>query len=88
MLGLDQGLPANLACGKTDISTKMINKVNWVPLRYTYSGVWEIDPQRLEERINQVQIIDVRKENEFTGILGHIRNSQPIPLDELLECTN
>ena len=81
---IDQALPANMACGKTDSSMEMVKKDNWAPLRYTYSGVWEIDPQRLEERIDQVQIVDVREESEYSGILGHIRNSLPIPLDQLL----
>ena len=81
---IDQALPANMACGKTDSSIEMASKVNWAPLRYTYSGVWEIDPQRLEERIDQVQLIDVREESEYSGILGHIRSSKHIPLDQLL----
>src|SRR5262249_58757630 len=58
---------------------------NWAPLRYSFAGVWEIDPHGLEEAAVSVQILDVREPEEFTGPLGHIRDAMLIPLGELAE---
>ncbi len=60
---------------------------NWAPLRYSFAGVWEIDPHGLEESTGEhegaVQILDVREPAEFTGPLGHIAGAVLIPLGEL-----
>jgi sulfur dioxygenase len=45
--------------------------------------VWEIDPHGLEEHAPEVQILDVREPDEFTGPLGHIAGAILIPLGEL-----
>jgi rhodanese-related sulfurtransferase len=52
-------------------------------LRYSFAGVWEIDPLGLEEHTAAVQILDVREPEEFTGPLGHIRDAILIPLGDL-----
>ena len=61
----------------------------WAPLRYSFAGVWEIDPHGLEELAGEhpgsVQILDVREPAEFTGPLGHITGAVLIPLGELAE---
>src|SRR6185437_14287094 len=61
----------------------------WAHLRYSFAGLWEIDPHGLEEaraeRPGQVQILDVRENDEFTGPLGHISGAMLIPLGELSE---
>ncbi|HEX3170757.1 MAG TPA: rhodanese-like domain-containing protein, partial [Burkholderiales bacterium] len=49
----------------------------------TFGGIWEIQPQTLEEIISQVETIDVREPAEFNGALGHIRGAKLIPLGEL-----
>jgi rhodanese-related sulfurtransferase len=56
-------------------------------LRYSFAGVWEIDPHGLEETAGPVQILDVREPEEFTGPLGHIQGAVLIPLGELPERT-
>jgi sulfur dioxygenase len=56
-------------------------------LRYSFAGVWEIDPHALEEHAPAVQILDVREPEEFTGPLGHIAGAILIPLGELAERT-
>jgi rhodanese-related sulfurtransferase len=60
----------------------------WAPLTFTYAGVWEINPQWLEEHATEVQIVDVRENDEYTGILGHIAGALFIPLGELKSRAN
>jgi hypothetical protein len=57
----------------------------WAPLRYSFAGIWEIDPHGLEEHAQAVQILDVREPQEFTGPLGHIRGAVLTPLGELAD---
>jgi rhodanese-related sulfurtransferase len=57
----------------------------WAPLRYSFAGVWEIEPHGLEETSPTVQVLDVREPEEFTGPLGHIKDAVLIPLGELAE---
>src|SRR5262249_57224586 len=52
---------------------------------YSFAGIGEIDPHGLEEHARDVQIVDVREPEEFTGPLGHIRGARLIPLAQLTE---
>src|SRR5689334_1120877 len=90
---IDIAVPANLRCGRPEID-EAAERVpadpagldpNWAPLRYSFAGVWEIDPHGLEETAGVVQILDVREPEEFTGPLGHIQDARLIPLGELAE---
>jgi rhodanese-related sulfurtransferase len=56
-------------------------------LRYSFAGIWEIEPHDLEEHAGAVQILDVREAEEFSGPLGHIAGAVLIPLGELSERT-
>ena len=56
---------------------------DWAPLRFTFGGVWEVEPHWLEENLAKVRVLDVREPNEFTGPLGHIRGATLVPLGEL-----
>jgi sulfur dioxygenase len=93
---LDLAVPANLRCGRPggDQSGEEAGKTpaedpGWAPLRYSFAGVWEIDPHGLEELAGEhpgsVQILDVREPAEFNGPLGHIKGAVLIPLGELAE---
>jgi sulfur dioxygenase len=79
---LDVAVPANLRCGQPDGEGPAADP-SWAPLRYSFAGVWEIDPHGLEEHQGPVQILDVREEDEFTGPLGHIEGAVLIPLGQL-----
>ena len=48
-------------------------------------GILEVDPSQVFQNKNQVKIIDVRSEEEFTGELNHIQGADLIPLDTLPE---
>jgi sulfur dioxygenase len=78
---MDAAVPANLRCGKPDFSTK--ENPQWAPLTYTFAGIWEVQPQWLEEHAGEVRIIDVREPAEFDGPLGHIENARLLPLGSL-----
>lgn len=82
---LDVAVPANLKCGRPESGIGMAPDPGWAALRYSFAGIWEIDPHGLEEHAGAVQILDVREPEEFTGPLGHIRSAILIPLGALAE---
>jgi sulfur dioxygenase len=82
---MDVAVPANLKCGRPEGDHDMPAEPGWAPLRYSFAGIWEIDPHGLEEHARAVQILDVREPEEFSGPLGHISGAILIPLGALAE---
>ena len=87
---MDVAVPANLKCGKPQKMTtthplSSSSDCDWAPLIYTFAGIWEIQPNWLEEHLREVQIVDVREPDEFNGPLGHVPGAKLIPLGTLLE---
>jgi len=80
---IDEAVPANLRCGQPGNIGEVPPDPVWAPLRYTFSGVLEIDPHWLEENLNAVYVLDVREPAEYTGPLGHIKGATLVPLGEL-----
>ena len=80
---MDIAVPANLKCGQADAKSVFTAQTDWAPLNYTFAGIWEIQPQWVEEHSHGLQLIDVREIDEFNGPLGHIHNSINIPLGAL-----
>lgn len=80
---IDVAVPANLKCGQPADDSQLATEPRWAPLTYTFAGVWEVQPQWLEEHLREVQIIDVREADEFDGILGHIAGARLVPLGAL-----
>jgi glyoxylase-like metal-dependent hydrolase (beta-lactamase superfamily II)/rhodanese-related sulfurtransferase len=81
---MDAAVPANLQCGHTELG-EHVHDNDWAPLRYTYAGVNEIDPDWVADHLPSLQIVDVRDANEYTGMLGHIPGATLIPLPEIRE---
>jgi sulfur dioxygenase len=81
---MDIAVPANLRCGRPREEAPATDQ-DWASLTYTFAGIWEVQPQWLEEHARQVQILDVREPNEFNGSLGHVRGAILIPLGALTE---
>jgi glyoxylase-like metal-dependent hydrolase (beta-lactamase superfamily II)/rhodanese-related sulfurtransferase len=79
---MDIAIPANCRCGQPE-DGQMPEIADWGPVRHTYAGLKEIEPQWVAEHLGQVNVLDVRSEDEFHADLGHIANAQLIPLDEL-----
>jgi sulfur dioxygenase len=80
---IDVAVPANLRCGRPENEAGLARDPTWAPLRYSFAGLWEIDPHGLEEHAQDVQVLDVREPDEFIGPLGHITGAILIPLGEL-----
>ncbi len=76
-------VPANLRCGEPGREETPPVEQDWAPLSYTFAGIWEIQPDALEENLDRVQIVDVRELTEYTGALGHIADAMLIPLGTL-----
>jgi sulfur dioxygenase len=80
---MDVAVPANLHCGRPEHEEPEADEQDWAPLSYTFAGIWEIQPNSLEECLPRVQVVDVRGPDEFNGPLGHIDGAKLMPLGEL-----
>ena len=85
---IDIAVPANLRCGRPETDMALAAEPSWAPLTFTFAGIWEIQPQALEEHAEKIQIVDVRQPDEFNGSLGHIDRAKLIPLGELAARAN
>ena len=79
---MDVAVPANLRCGRVDGAAAGAEP-GWAPLVYTFAGIWEVQPEWLEEHLHDVQIVDVREHTEFNGALGHVPGARLVPLGSL-----
>jgi glyoxylase-like metal-dependent hydrolase (beta-lactamase superfamily II)/rhodanese-related sulfurtransferase len=82
---MDVAVPANLKCGRPETEPDIVADPSWAHLKYSFAGIWEIDPHGLEEHAQVIQVLDVREPSEFDGPLGHIHKAILIPLGELAE---
>ena len=80
---LEIAVPANLRVGRPDPAVEQNRGPDWAPLRFTVAGIWEIEPASLAELMRDVQVVDVRAADEFSGPLGHIRGARLVPLEQL-----
>ncbi|MBS0445007.1 MAG: MBL fold metallo-hydrolase [Proteobacteria bacterium] len=85
---MDIAVPANLRCGQPDQAAATMADPSWAPLTCNFGGIWEIQPAALEECLadahgSEIQVIDVREPDEFTGGLGRIRGARLLPLSQL-----
>jgi sulfur dioxygenase len=80
---IDVAVPANLQCGQMPDTQAQSAEPAWASVTFTFSGIWEIQPQALEEMSAKAQIVDVREALEYNGPIGHIRGAVLIPLGEL-----
>jgi glyoxylase-like metal-dependent hydrolase (beta-lactamase superfamily II)/rhodanese-related sulfurtransferase len=80
---MDAAVPANLQCGRPQDARAFADEPAWAPLTYTFAGIWELQPEWLEEHRRAVQVVDVREPEEFYGPLGHIEGARLLPLGAL-----
>jgi len=80
-----EAVPANLLCGRPSSNNLSFSGQEWAPLTYTFAGIWEVQPNWLEEHAGEVQIVDVREPEEFNGPLGHVPGAVLVPLAKLQE---
>jgi sulfur dioxygenase len=79
---IDIALPANLRSGQP-VDGNVPRPADWGPVRQTYAGLLEIEPEWVAEHRQQVHLLDVRQSQEMQESLGRIANAQLIPLNEL-----
>ena len=82
---LEIAVPANLKCGKPEGDVSPADESSWAPLTFTFAGIWEVQPQWLEDHLQDIQIVDVREASEFEGPLGRIPGAELIPLGQLTD---
>jgi glyoxylase-like metal-dependent hydrolase (beta-lactamase superfamily II)/rhodanese-related sulfurtransferase len=80
---MDVAVPANLRCGHVESAGGGSEDADWAPLVYTFAGIWEVQPEWLEEHLQAVQIVDVREPDEFNGALGHVPGARLVPLGSI-----
>ena len=79
---IDVALPANARSGRP-VDGSAPRPADWGPVRQTYAGLLEIEPDWVAEHREQVHVLDVRQSHEVQESLGRIADSQLIPLNEL-----
>jgi sulfur dioxygenase len=75
-------VPANLRSGRPE-DGKAPAAADWGPVRQSYAGLLEIDPDWVAEHRAALHVLDVRQPEELSDKLGHIAGAQCIPLNEL-----
>jgi rhodanese-related sulfurtransferase len=80
---MDVAIPANLKSGRPEKAVDILKNADWAPLTYTFAGIWEVQPNWLEEHLREVEIVDVREPEEFDGPLGHVHGARLVPLGTL-----
>jgi len=85
---IDIALPANMRCGRPENDEIDDGLPTWAPVKQTFAGVWEVDPQWLVEHLKYVVVLDVREADEYDGPLGHIPDAVHIPLGSLADRTD
>ncbi|MCB9664267.1 MAG: MBL fold metallo-hydrolase [Alphaproteobacteria bacterium] len=78
---IDEAVPANLRCGRP--LEPVGDAPGFAPLRWTFAGIWEIEPEDLREALSRVTVLDVRDPAELDGPLGHLPGVVNVPLTEL-----
>jgi glyoxylase-like metal-dependent hydrolase (beta-lactamase superfamily II)/rhodanese-related sulfurtransferase len=82
---IDIAVPANLKCGRRTDAPAPLDEPSWAPLTLTFAGIWEVQPQWVEDHLREVSVLDVREPDEFDGPLGHIPGARLVPLGTLAE---
>ena len=84
---IDIAVPANLRCGRPDGADTLPEDPAWAPLNLSFAGVWEIEPEALQERLASVQLVDVREATEWSATgpdaLGRLPGALSLPLATL-----
>jgi sulfur dioxygenase len=75
-------LPANMRSGRP-ADGKVPPLADWGPVRQTFAGLIEIDPEWVSEHLADVLLLDVRQREEMDERLGRIESARLLPLNEL-----
>lgn len=75
-------VPANMRSGRPE-DGKVPPLADWGPVRQTYAGLIEIEPEWVAEHLDELLLLDVRQPEERDERLGAIEGAQMLPLSEL-----
>jgi glyoxylase-like metal-dependent hydrolase (beta-lactamase superfamily II)/rhodanese-related sulfurtransferase len=81
---IDVALPANLRCGRPE-DGRLPVLATWGPVRQTYAGLLEVEPDWVAQHLHEVHVLDVRDRREVDASGGSVAGAQLIPLNELKE---
>jgi glyoxylase-like metal-dependent hydrolase (beta-lactamase superfamily II)/rhodanese-related sulfurtransferase len=79
---IEVALPANLRCGRPE-NAHVPKPADWGPVRQSYAGLLEIEPDWVAQHLDRLHVLDVREAREIEESLGHIQGAQVIALNEL-----
>ena len=79
---IDIALPGNQRSGEPE-DGRVPRLAEWGPVRQSYAGLLEIEPEWVAEHVAEVRVLDVRQPEEWDDRLGRIAGAQLIPLDQL-----
>lgn len=79
---IDEALPANAVCGRIP-AAELPPTDDWAPIRRTFAGIDEVDPEWVATHLDGTRVIDVREPNEYSGPSGHIEGAELVPLGQL-----
>jgi len=77
---IDIALPANMVSGKPEV---LPAEPGWAPVRMTFAGVPEVEPDWVAANQDKVHLLDVREPEEMVIGEGRIARAQIVPLGEL-----
>lgn len=81
---IDESVPANLKCGLPETVTgEAPPEKAWAPLSRNADGLAEVQAPWVKDHGDEARLVDVRGPDEFNGELGHVPNSQNVPLETL-----
>ena len=75
-------VPANLRSGRPENGCAP-RAADWGPVRQSYAGLLEIDPQWVAEHLGDLEVLDVREREELEEWPDQISGARLIPLNEL-----
>ncbi|MGA1677597.1 MAG: rhodanese-like domain-containing protein [Pseudomonadales bacterium] len=79
---LAHAVPANLACGRP-ADGQLPVLATWGPVRQTYAGLLEIEPDWVAQHLAELFVLDVREREELQSTLGAVPGARHVPLNEL-----
>jgi glyoxylase-like metal-dependent hydrolase (beta-lactamase superfamily II)/rhodanese-related sulfurtransferase len=77
-------VPANLASGRPENAALGPQRPDWGPVVRTFAGVWQVEPEFVYAKRDQLLVLDVREPEEVKASpLGSIVGSRVMPLSSL-----
>jgi len=77
-----EAVPANMRSGRPE-SGELPTAPDWAPVRITYAGVPEVEPQWVAEHRGDLLLLDVREPDEYEDGTGQLPETFRLPLSQL-----